>query len=46
VARTKNSGLPLPEQFSRIREFLILDDSTSSVDTETEAEIREALQNL
>jgi len=26
--------------------ILILDDSTSSVDTETEAEIREALQNL
>lgn len=26
--------------------LLILDDSTSSVDTETEAEIREALQNL
>jgi len=25
---------------------LILDDSTSSVDTETEAEIRDALQNL
>ena len=26
--------------------ILILDDSTSSVDTETEAEIRQALQNL
>jgi len=26
--------------------ILILDDSTSSVDTETEAEIRDALQNL
>ncbi len=26
--------------------ILILDDSTSSVDTETEVEIREALQNL
>jgi ATP-binding cassette, subfamily B, bacterial len=26
--------------------ILILDDSTSSVDTETEAEIRTALQNL
>ncbi|MBP8998003.1 MAG: ABC transporter ATP-binding protein [Anaerolineaceae bacterium] len=36
IARTllKNPGI------------LILDDSTSSVDTETEAEIREALQNL
>ena len=40
------SGGDCPAPCSRTRGILILDDSTSSVDTETEAEIRTALERL
>ena len=42
----RSSAWRLPRTLLKNPRILIMDDSTSSVDLETEAEIRDALQNL
>ena len=42
----RSSGFVLPERLLKKPKILILDDSTSAVDTKTDASIRKAMQGI